>query len=301
MSKNNQTKIRKPDWLKIRPPKKDAFSHIRSGLKPLKLHTVCEEAHCPNMAECWSGGTATFMVLGDICTRSCKFCAIKTGNPKKQIDALEPINLAKSIKALNLGYAVITSVDRDDLEDGGAAHFAKCIQVAKESDPKLRIEVLIPDFRGDKKALKKVVDAKPDVIGHNVETTRTLQSKIRDLRANYEQSLKVLSDVKEMDSTIFTKSAIMLGIGERDEDVIQTMKDLREINVDIFTIGQYLQPSPKHFPLIEYVKPSKFASFKRTGEELGFKYVTSGPLVRSSYRAGELFITNLLNKKTQHA
>lgn len=288
-----EQKLGKPEWLKIRPPS-GKFKEVKQTLKELGLVTVCEEAHCPNLAECWSGGTATFMVLGDTCTRACKFCNVKTGFPAKPVDPEEPYKLAEAIKKWGLNYIVITSVDRDDLIDQGAGHFARCIKIIKQKIPDILIEVLIPDFRGDVDCLKKIVKAKPDVIDHNVETVERLQKTIRDPRANYNQSLSVLKNVKKLDKTIYTKSSIMLGLGEKEDEVIQTMKDLRKIDVDVFTLGQYLRPSNWHIAVNEYVNPDSFDYFKKKGEELGFKYVASGPFVRSSYRAGEFFIKNMV-------
>ena len=284
----------KPQWLKIQPPNTEKFVKIKETLRKYNLHTVCEEAHCPNIPECWSGGTATFMILGDVCTRGCKFCQVNASAKGKPIDHYEPLKLAFAIKEWNLDYIVITSVDRDDLEDQGSEHWVKCITEVKKRTPGLLVEVLIPDFRGDMVCVKKVVDAKPDVIAHNVETVRRLQSTIRDRRAGYEQSLAVLAAVKEMNSKIFTKSSIIVGFGETDQEILQTMKDLRAVGVDILTIGQYLRPSDWHLPVADYVSPEKFEFYKAMGEDIGFSYVASGPFVRSSYRAGELFVKNVL-------
>lgn len=287
----------KPQWLRIRPPQNsERFGDIRNTIKKYGLHTVCEEAHCPNISECWSGGTATFMVMGDTCTRACKFCAVKTGYPAQPLDIFEPIKLAKAIAEWNLDYVVITSVDRDDLPDQGAGHFAACIREIRREIADIIIEVLIPDFRGNVGLLGKIVQAKPDVIGHNIETVERLQSRARDPRANYRQSLSVLENVKEMDTSIYTKSGIMLGLGERDEEVIQSMRDLRSIGVDVFTIGQYLRPSSWHIAVSEYVSPEKFEYFRKAGEDLGFLYVASGPFIRSSYRAGEYFAKSVIEK-----
>ncbi len=290
--------LRKPDWLKIRPAHNTDFSKIKGALRKRGLVTVCEEAHCPNMAECWHNeGTATFMVLGDTCTRGCKFCAVKTSRKGNPVDPFEPKKLAEAIAEMQLDYAVITSVDRDDLPDEGASHFARCISEIKKAHPKTNVEVLIPDFSGKPELLKKIVDAMPDVIAHNVETVKSLQRKVRDPRAGYEQSLKVLENIKRMDQKIFSKSALMLGLGETREEVVQAMKDLRSVGCDILTIGQYLKPKNKFLKVEEYVKPEAFEEYKRIGESLGFLYVASGPFVRSSYRAGELFIKNLIDKK----
>jgi len=261
------------------------------------LHTVCEEAHCPNVHECWGGGTATIMLMGSVCTRGCRFCAVTSGHPKGYLDPLEPWKVAQVISEWGLDYIVLTSVARDDLPDGGAEHFAKTIRAIKQKTPRTLVEVLIPDFRGDINALKTVVDAQPDVIDHNIETVERLTPRVRDRRASYRQSLAVLENVKKLDPTRYTKSSIMVGLGETDEEVLQTMRDLRAVGVDILTIGQYLRPSPRHIEVVEYVHPDKFAQWKEAGEALGFRYVASGPLVRSSYRAGEFFVKSLLGSK----
>lgn len=290
---------RKPDWLKIRPAHNTDFSRIKNALRKRGLVSVCEEANCPNMAECWHNeGTATFMVLGDTCTRGCKFCAVKTAMKGKPVDPFEPKKLADAIKEMKLDYAVITSVDRDDLPDEGSGHFARCIVEIKKAHPKTRIEVLIPDFSGRPELLKKIVGAMPDVIAHNIETVRSLQRKVRDPRAGYEQSLRVIENIKKMDERIYSKSALMLGLGEKKEEVVQAMKDLRSAGCDILTIGQYLKPKNKFLKVEEYVKPEVFDEYRKIGEDLGFLYVASGPFVRSSYRAGELFIKNLIDRKS---
>ncbi len=284
---------RKPDWLKIRPPSGENYLQIKQTLSKYGLHTVCEEAHCPNVYECWGGGTATLMLMGDICTRGCRFCAVTSGHPNGHLDPLEPWKTAQVLQKWGLDYVVLTSVCRDDLPDGGARHFAQTIRAIKIKNPEMLVEVLIPDFSGDIEALKKVVEAKPDVIGHNIETVEGLTPKVRDRRANYRQSLMVLENVKKLDKNIYTKSSIMLGLGETEDEVFQTMRDLRTVGVDILTLGQYLRPSMRHLPVAKYVHPDEFAYYKQKGEELGFLYVASGPLVRSSYRAGEFFIKAL--------
>ena len=290
-----EQKLIKPEWLKIKLVKNDNFSGIKETLQKHNLHTVCESAHCPNISECWSGGTATFMLMGDVCTRGCKFCAVKTGNPMQKLDEEEPKKLARALKEIKLfDYVVLTSVNRDDLEDGGSSHFAECIKEIKKAYPEIIVEVLIPDFKGDVKALKKIVDAKPEVIAHNIETVERLQRKIRDVRANYKQSLGVLENAKKLNPKIYTKSFIMLGLGETDEEVLQSMKDLREINVDILTIGQYLRPTGWHISISEFAAPEKFEYFKQKALEFGFLFCASGPFVRSSYRAGELFVKNIV-------
>ncbi|RLG20319.1 lipoyl synthase [Candidatus Micrarchaeota archaeon] len=289
--------MEKPGWLKIRPPNTEKFERIKKRLDELGLYTVCQGAHCPNMSECWSSGTATFMIMGDTCTRGCRFCAVKKGAKGKELDGREPLKLAKAVKEFGLNYVVITSVDRDDLADGGAGHFADCVRAVKALKPEVRVEVLIPDFSGSEESLRKVVEARPDVIAHNIETTRAMQKLVRDRRANYEQSLRVLKNVKGMDARIYTKSSIMLGLGEKEEQVLRAMDDLREVQCDILTIGQYLRPSERQMEVVEYVKPDRFKQLKKEGELKGFLYVASGPFVRTSYRAGELFIKGVLRKQ----
>lgn len=286
----------KPPWLKVRAPGGERYTHIKKRARELNLHTVCEEAHCPNIGECWGGGTATFMVMGGICTRGCRFCAVTTRKNGMPLDPNEPENVANSIAELKLDYVVVTSVDRDDLPDQGAGHFAACITAIRERNPETLIEVLIPDFRGNVDLLKIVVDAKPDVLAHNVECIRRLTPKVRDPRATYDQSLELLQNVKRIDPTMFTKSSIMVGVGEEKEEVIDCMGDLRAVSTDFLTIGQYLQPSQKHLPLQAYIHPDTFEEYRVLGEGIGFKYVASGPLVRSSYRAGEFFIQRFLKQ-----
>ena len=290
-------KLIKPQWLKIKLTVNDEFSDIKQSLQRHGLDTVCEEAHCPNISECWNGGAATFMLMGDVCTRGCRFCAVKTGNPMQKLDADEPKKLAKALAEIKLfDYVVLTSVNRDDLGDGGSSHFAECIKEIKQDYPEIIVEVLIPDFNGDIKALEKIIGAKPEVIAHNIETVERLQRKARDVRANYWQSLSVLENVKKLNPKIYTKSSIMLGLGETDEEIIQSMQDLRKINVDILTLGQYLRPTDRHIPISEFVSPQKFEYFKQKALEFGFLFCASGPFVRSSYKAGELFIKNILKK-----
>jgi lipoic acid synthetase len=287
--------IRKPVWLRVRAPAGENYTKVKQSLRSLNLHTVCEEARCPNISECWGTGTATIMIMGDICSRGCRFCAINSGKPVL-LDAGEPERVAKAIKEWRLRYVVITSVCRDDLEDGGAEHIAKTIKAIKLLCPTIIVESLIPDFRGDDGSIKKIVKSKPEVISHNIETVPRLTPKVRDARASYEQSLLVLKKIKDINSLIYTKSSIMLGLGESEEEVIQTIKDLRSVGVSILTIGQYLQPTPKHLPLIEFIAPEKFNWFREIAERIGFVYVASGPLVRSSYRAGEFFLENICNQ-----
>ena len=287
----------KPEWLKIRPPKDPKkFDGIKEIMRKHNLHTVCEESHCPNIPECWSGGTATFMVMGDTCTRGCRFCEVEASGKPLPLDPFEPENLAHAIAEMKLDYVVVTSVDRDDLEDQGSSHFADCIRAIKKYDPKILVEVLIPDFQGRVDLLKNIVDAKPEVIAHNIETSRRLTPTVRDRRAGYDQSLSVLENVKKMDPTIFTKSAIIAGFGETEEEIKQAMTDLRAKDVDFLTIGQYLRPSDWHLEVSEYVSPDQFKKYEEMGKEFGFRYIASGPFVRSSYRAGELFIKNVVEK-----
>ncbi|WP_049917851.1 lipoyl synthase [Haloferax denitrificans] len=290
---------RKPDWLKMRPPSGRRFTDIKSTLRDRNLNTVCEEANCPNLGECWSGrdgpGTATFMLMGDRCSRGCNFCDVTTGG-MEPLDPDEPANVADAVTEIGLDYVVLTSVDRDDLPDQGAAHFAETIREIKRRDPEVLVEVLIPDFQGDPEHVRKIIDAGPDVIAHNIETVERLQWPIRDRRAGYEQSLSVLRQVTD-ESDIHTKTSVMLGLGEHAHEVYQTLSDLREADVDIVTFGQYLQPSRSHLDVFEYVHPDAFETWRRVAEdELGFLYCASGPMVRSSYKAGELFVDALLRE-----
>jgi lipoic acid synthetase len=287
--------IRKPEWLRVKAPAGENYTKVKQSLRSLNLHTVCEEARCPNISECWGTGTATIMIMGDICSRGCRFCAVNSGKPVL-LDAGEPERVAKAIKEWRLRYVVITSVCRDDLDDGGAEHIAKTIKAIKLLCPTIIVESLIPDFRGDESSIKKIVTSEPEVISHNIETVPRLTPKVRDVRASYEQSLLVLKKIKDINSLIYTKSSIMLGLGETEEEVIQTIKNLRSVGVSILTIGQYLQPTPKHLPIIEFIAPEKFNWFREIAEQMGFVYVASGPLVRSSYRAGEFFLEKICNK-----
>ncbi|MGI0089988.1 MAG: lipoyl synthase [Nitrosopumilaceae archaeon] len=287
--------IRKPDWIRVRAPSGDNYVKIKQTLGLQQLHTVCEEARCPNIAECWGSGTATIMIMGDTCTRGCRFCAVTSGKPVF-LDAEEPMRVAEAIKEWGLRYVVITAVCRDDLDDGGAEHMAKTIKAVKMLCPQTIVEPLIPDFRGIEDSIKKIVNSQPEVISHNIETVARLTPKVRDARASYEQTLQVLKKIKDMDSRIYTKSSIMLGLGETEEEVIQTIKDLRSVGVDILTMGQYLQPTLKHLPVAEYVTPQKFNAYKENAKLMGFIYVAAGPLVRSSYRAGEFFLENVIRR-----
>jgi len=281
---------RKPEWLKVKLPSGDNYERLRGIVKERGLHTVCQEAMCPNIAECWGVGTGTFMILGDTCTRGCRFCNVKTGLPNP-VDPLESYKLARSIEDLGLNYAVITCVDRDDLPDGGAAAMAAAIRAIRARTPHVKVEVLTSDYRGDEAALRVVIDAVPDVYAHNIETTRSLTRSVRDRRCGYEQSLHVLANAKAMRPEMLTKSSVMLGLGEMDDDVLQTARDLRGAGVDIITFGQYLQPTKKHLDVVEFVTPEKFAWFAAQVKPMGFHQVVSGPLVRSSYHAEQAFTT----------
>ena len=286
----------RPSWLKMKIPSGENYVKVRKTLQKYNLHTVCEEASCPNVSECWDVGTATIMIMGDVCTRGCKFCNVDTGKPF-ELDSEEPQHVAEAIKDWNLRYVVITSVCRDDLPDEGSEHFARTIQCIKSNCPNTVVETLIPDFSGNEKFIETIVRAKPNVIGHNVETVKRLSPYVRDLRANYNQSLKVLKYVKELDSSIFTKSSLMLGLGESEEEILQTAQDLRDANVDMITLGQYLQPSTSHLPVKEFVTPEKFYQLKLDMRKLGFLHVESGPLVRSSFRASD--VIDLIIKNTE--
>lgn len=296
MSELSAKKVRspKPAWLKVRAPAGDNYTRIKDLLGELKLATVCQEAKCPNIGECWSGGTATFMLMGEVCTRGCRFCNVKTGNPKGVIDAFEPEKVAYSISQMDLEYVVITSVDRDDLEDQGAEHFARTVRTIKKLSPDLIVEILTPDFRGERACVDTITDAKPDVFAHNIETVERLTPSVRDPRAMYRQSLRVLKMVKERDPERYTKSSLMLGLGETDEEIRQTLRDLREVGCDVVTFGQYLQPTPRHLSVVDYITPEKFAAWQAEAEGMGFLYVAAGPLVRSSYRAGEFFMKGIV-------
>ncbi len=284
----------KPEWLTVKAPGGENYAELKNLFQNLNLHTVCEEAHCPNVHECWGGGTATLMLMGDVCSRACRFCMVTPGKPGGVLDQLEPENVAFALSQMGLTYVVLTSVDRDDLSDGGASHLARTIRLVKQKIPGLLVEVLIPDFQGDLDALRTVVESRPDVIAHNIETTLSLTSQARDPRANYWQSLSVLRNVKKLDARLHTKSSLMVGLGESEEEVGAAMVHLRRAGVDFLTVGQYLRPSSRHLPVAEYVKPSQFERYRAIGEKLGFRYVASGPLVRSSYRAGEFFIRSAI-------
>jgi lipoic acid synthetase len=278
--------LKKPDWIRVRVSSGSKFQEVKAALRAHNLHTVCEEASCPNIGECFGKGTATFMILGDVCTRRCPFCDVAHGRPKPP-DAQEPENLAKTIAAMKLNYVVITSVDRDDLRDGGAQHFVECIRAVRTHSPNTRIEVLVPDFRGRLDvALEKLTAAPPDVMNHNLETVPRLYKQARP-GADYQNSLRLLKDFKAHVAGTPTKSGLMVGLGETDEEIIEVMRDLRAHDVDMLTIGQYLQPSTGHLPVLRYVPPEQFKVFEREALALGFKHAACGPLVRSSYHADQ--------------
>ncbi|XP_061772142.1 lipoyl synthase, mitochondrial [Nerophis ophidion] len=297
-------RLRLPPWLKTEIPIGKNYNKLKNTLRDLNLHTVCEEARCPNIGECWGGGeystaTATIMLMGDTCTRGCRFCSVKTARLPPPLDPEEPHNTAKAIAAWGLDYVVLTSVDRDDIADGGAEHFAKTVSNLKERNPLILVECLTPDFRGDLTAVEKIALSGLDVYAHNVETVRQLQRHVRDPRANFDQSLSVLKHAKEVNPSLLTKTSIMLGLGESDQEVRDTLSELRQAGVDCLTLGQYMQPTKRHLKVEEYVTPEKFAEWEQVGKDMGFVYTASGPLVRSSYKAGEFFLKNLLKKKNE--
>ena len=276
---------RKPEWIRARFPGGERFLEVKRLLREQGLHSVCEEARCPNIGECFNAGTATFMILGDVCTRACGFCDVTSGRPTG-LDLLEPLRLAATVERLGLDYAVITSVNRDDLPDGGASIFASCIRAIRQRSPQTEVEVLIPDFEGNADALRTVVEARPVVLNHNTETVPRLYRRVRP-KGVYTRSLELLRRVKEIDPAMTTKSGIMVGLGETFEEVVATMSDLRAHDCDLLTVGQYLRPSPKHLPVDRYWHPDEFAALTEEGRRLGFRHVEAGPLVRSSYHAGE--------------
>ncbi len=274
-------KFRKPDWLRVKLPVGEEFAEVRRIVDKHKLHTICESGNCPNMGECWGAGTATFMILGNICTRSCGFCAVATGRPKPA-DWDEPMRVANSVKLMKVKHCVITSVDRDDLKDGGSIIWAETIKAIRSVSPETKFETLIPDFAGKWENLQRIIDVKPDIISHNIETVRRLTAQVR-IQAKYDRSLEVLKRIKQ--AGLHTKSGIMLGLGETTEEVLEAMDDLAGVGVDVVTLGQYLQPTAKHLPVAEFIHPDTFAMLKVEGLKKGFRFVESGPLVRSSYHA----------------
>ncbi|MBV8147959.1 MAG: lipoyl synthase [Candidatus Eremiobacteraeota bacterium] len=281
--------VRKPDWLRVALPAGEEYERVKAAVNALGLNTVCKEAACPNLAECWGAGTATIMILGDTCTRGCRFCNVKTGNPRGHVDWLEPLRVAKAVGDLGWKYLVLTAVDRDDLPDGGALIFANTVREIHERVPGARVEILSGDYRGDLRALDIVMDAKPDVFAHNVETVRRLHPVVRDKRAGYEQSLRVLEHAKSRAPQRYTKTSIMLGLGEREDEIEAVMDDARGAGVDIFTMGQYLQPSKKHLPVASFVTPETFVRLGALAKAKGFHQVVSSPLSRSSYHAEQAF------------
>jgi|TARA_B110000444_G_C18819592_1_gene587006 lipoyl synthase len=293
-SRNNITGLRgrKPPWLKAKISGGAVYEEVKSIVRNNKLSTVCEESMCPNIGECWNNGTATIMVMGSVCTRACRFCAVDTGNPKGWLDREEPKNTALAVQLMNLIYVVITSVDRDDLNDGGAAHYAACVSEIKKINPYTAVEALTPDFNGEVADVKKVVMSGLDVFAQNIETVERLTRTVRDPRAGYKKTLDVLSSAKSMNPDVLTKSSLMLGLGESEDEVLRTMRDLREQNVDIITLGQYLSPTVNHLPVERYVTPGEFEKYRQLGLNMGFIEVVSGPLVRSSYRADKVLQQN---------
>jgi lipoic acid synthetase len=283
ISENSDSNIRikKPKWLRVKLPTGENYKKVRSLVDQHKLHTICESGSCPNMGECWGEGTATFMILGNICTRSCGFCAVKTGRPD-DVDVFEPGKVAHSVKTMGIKHAVITSVDRDDLKDGGSEIWVQTVKAVRQQSPGTTMETLIPDFAGNWENLQRIIDVAPEIVSHNLETVRRLTKQVR-IQAKYDRSLEVLFRLKK--GGMRTKSGVMLGLGESAEEVIETMQDLRSVQVDILTLGQYLQPTPKHLPVAEFITPEKFQEYKELGMKMGFRYVESGPLVRSSYHA----------------
>jgi len=271
----------KPDWLRVKLPAGENYLHVRKLVGENKLHTICESGNCPNMGECWSAGTATFMILGNVCTRSCGFCAVATGKPS-EVDKEEPIRIANSVKLMNVKHCVITSVDRDDLNDGGSFIWAETIRAVRKISPQTKFETLIPDFKGIKENMERVFVERPEVLSHNIETVRRLTKQVR-VQAQYDRSLEVLRAAKEFG--LRTKSGIMLGLGETEEEILESMNDLRNAKADVLTLGQYLQPTKQHLPVTEFIHPQKFAKYKEIGLQMGFMYVESNPLVRSSYHA----------------
>jgi lipoic acid synthetase len=289
---------RKPDWLRVRLGGGARFEAVRETVRTHRLATVCEESHCPNMGECWNSGTATIMLMGAVCTRACKFCAVDTGNPKGWLDADEPAHAAESVRLMGLRYVVLTSVDRDDLADGGASHYAACVRAIRSVNPGTAVEALTPDFRGSESAVATVVDSGIAVFAQNLETVERLTHVVRDPRAGYAQTLGVLVHAKRHRPDVLTKSSLMLGLGERDDEVRRSLADLREHDVDIVTLGQYLRPTVNHLPVDRYVAPAEFEAYRAYGLELGFLEVAAGPLVRSSYRAERVLERNNLGLGT---
>ncbi|NCF17165.1 MAG: lipoyl synthase [Haliea sp.] len=291
-SASSAERLTKPDWLRIRIRGGETYEKVRGIVHEHRLATVCEEAKCPNLSECWTSGTATIMLMGDVCTRACRFCAVNTGNPKGWLDPEEPANTARSVQLMGLRYVVLTSVNRDDLPDGGAGHYAACVREVKQLNPDTAVEALTPDFLGVLADVETVVDSGIEVFAQNVETVERLTHPVRDPRAGYRQTLDVLAHAKAHRPDVLTKTSLMLGLGESDEEIGQCMDDLREANVDILTLGQYLQPTANHYPIVRYVSPDEFEQYRQWGLEKGFLEVVSGVFVRSSYRAEQVLEKN---------
>ena len=279
---------RKPTWLRVKSQNSPKFRELKNIVSEKKLHTVCEEAMCPNIQECWSHGTATFMLLGSVCTRACKFCAVDTGNPKGSLDKDEPLKVATSISHMNLKYAVLTSVNRDDLKDGGAEHFSDTVKAIKEKAPQVLVEALVPDFLGNKLSIETLLNSQLEIFAQNLETVKRLTKKVRDPRAGYHQTLDVLSYAKEYSPSVITKSSLMLGLGETEQEITSSFLDLRNAGVDVLTLGQYMRPTTNHLPVEKWYSPEEFKYFERLANEVGFLEVASGPMVRSSYRADKI-------------
>ena len=307
ITRNEKVKERlaKPAWLKAEMPSGENYEKLRNTVRTLNLATVCEEARCPNISECWGGAketaTATIMIMGDTCTRGCTFCSVKTSRAPAPLDPMEPDNVSKAIKEWGLAYVVLTSVDRDELADQGSAHFAETVRLLKERVPKLTVECLTPDFRGNRDLIAQVANSGLDVYAHNLETVKRLQKRVRDYRAGYDQSLEVLRYAKEVNPKLVTKTSLMLGLGEEGHEIEEALRDLRKNEVDVITFGQYLRPSKKHRKVGRYYTPEEFAHWQSVAEGMGFKYVASGPLVRSSYKAGELFLKGYIEEKNAKA
>jgi lipoyl synthase len=290
--------LKKPEWIRSRIPSGVNFKTISHLRHHGNLSTVCEEAKCPNQWECWQKGTATFMIMGDTCTRKCRFCSVKTSRTPPELDPDEPKNLAETLRDLKLKYAVLTSVDRDDLPDLGTGHYLQCVEEIKRINGEILVELLIPDFQGRKDLLEKIAVCKADVVGHNLETTRRLSRTVRDPRASYEQSLLVLSTLHELNPDLILKSSLMLGFGETEEEILEAMRDIKETGTNILTLGQYLQPNRKSIPVEAYIEPEKFEWYRQEGLKMGFEYIASGPLVRSSYMAAEHYLNMKLKTRS---
>lgn len=289
LAQSPATRLPKPPWLKVRIPGGEVYEQLKARVRELDLNTVCQEARCPNIGECWGAGTATIMILGDTCTRGCRFCAVKTGSPRGEVDWQEPQRVAEAVAELGWKYLVLTAVDRDDLEDGGAAIFAATVRMIHRLSPQAKVECLTGDFAGDLPSLDVVLAARPEVLAHNLETVERLQSTVRDKRANFQQSLKILEHAKKSGLVTYTKTSLMLGLGEREDEILEAMDAARNVGVDIFTMGQYLQPTPRHIQLEEFITPEKFERLRLLGMERQFRQVVASPLSRSSYHAEQVF------------